>query len=212
MCDPATATLVIAGTSAVLGTASSIMQGQAQAEAASYNAQVARINAEAAARDRDARAQILEKQAQQREYKAEYEASLLRRKLAAIQGAARARAAASGVQIDSGSPLAVAEDIAKEGAMDIEMTLYNGAFDAWNLRNERFFAEQSGNVRVASYQNEAGLLEAQSHYDPTMDLLAGGVTFGSAATSFWGEKSSTTKAPRFAAYDGPRWVKGTVGR
>jgi len=198
MCDPATAALVIAGTSAVIGTASSVMQGQAQADAAAYNAQVARINAEAVARDREARVQILEKQAEQREYKAKYEASLVRRKLATIQGAARARAAASGVQIDSGSPLAVAEDIAKEGAMDIEMTLYNGAFDAWNLRNERFFAEQSGNVREASYRNEASLLEAQSHYDPTMDLLSGAVTFGGAMTSYSGTKTtSQTKAPRF---------------
>lgn len=92
---------------------------------ANYNAKVADNNAASARQD------------------AAYEANLQREQNRRVIGAQRAAGAASGLDITSGTPVAVLGDTAKAGEMDVLARLYAGESAAVGFNNDaaRFRAE-----------------------------------------------------------------------
>ena len=109
------------GVSAV-GTVAGGIQSQ---KVADYNAKVAENNAASARQD------------------AAYEAGLQREQVRRAVGAQRAAGAASGLDITSGTPVAVLGDTAKAGEMDVLARLYAGESAAVDYQNDaaRFRAE-----------------------------------------------------------------------
>lgn len=130
-----TSTLIGAGTSAI-GAAS---QGRAQAQAAQYQAAVARNNqavAEWQAQDALARGRVAEQNQ--------------RMKTSQFTGAQRAAAAASGVDVNSGSAADLQADAAMLGELDALTVRSNAGREAWGHR-----------VNAANAGANAGMLDWQ---------------------------------------------------
>ena len=116
-----------------------IIQGQGQKMAADYNAQIALQNAAIAGQQ-----SVAASEAQQRD---------AARKI----GAATAAYGASGVQTDSGSPLDVLAESARNASLDNLTLKYNYALKAQGLRNNAALSEAEG-----EYASTASILNAGS--------------------------------------------------
>lgn len=116
------AAIGIGGALSALGTAvgaiGSIAAGIQGQKVANYNAEVATNNA-AAERQRAA-----------------YEADITRGRVRQVVGAQRAAGAASGLDVRSGTPVAVLGDTAKAGEMDVLARLYQGESAATAYEND----------------------------------------------------------------------------
>jgi hypothetical protein len=112
----------IAGALSALGTligaAGSIASGISANNVAKYNAEVAQNNANA------------ERQ------RAAYEADITRGRVRQVIGAQRAAGAASGLDVRSGTPIAVLGDTAKSGELDVLARLYQGESAAVAYEND----------------------------------------------------------------------------
>lgn len=133
--DPVTFSIVAATASAVVGGVSAYQSGQAQQDAANYQAAVARNNAilaEQYAQAEIARGRVLE--------------DAKRQESAQRMGAVRAAAGASGLDVDSGSPLSLQAD-----------TAMLGEFDAQTIRNNSERAAHGYRVQGMNYTAQAQL-------------------------------------------------------
>lgn len=129
------ATLIGAG----LGAIGSIAQGNAASAVGEYNAQVAQNNATA------------ERQ------RAAYEAGMTRDRVRRVMGAQKAAFASSGLDIQSGTPLAVFGDTAKQGELDVLARLYGGEAAATAYQNDAARMRAEGKA-----QQKAGYIGAAS--------------------------------------------------
>lgn len=149
----------VAGT--LMGAAGAIQSGNAAKAAGDYNAQVAENNkivAERQAADALARGQIAEDEQ--------------RRKTMAIKGAQRAALGASGVALDSGSPLDILGDTAAFGELDALTIRSNAEREAYGYR-----------VQGMNFEAEAGLARAQGKAAQTAGYVgAGGTLLSGLAT------------------------------
>lgn len=116
---------ILSALGTVVSAAGSIAAGISSNNVAKYNAQVAENNASA------------ERQ------RAAYEADITRGRVRQVVGAQRAAGAASGLDIRSGTPIAVLGDTAKSGELDVLARLYQGESAATAYQNDaqRFRAE-----------------------------------------------------------------------
>ena len=119
-----------AGLAATLaGTAMSvygnIQSGKQASAAAAYNAKLAQRNAS-----------IAEMQAQDAERRGSVEEDRFRRQQSLLMGEQVSMLAASGVEVDSGSPLQILADTAEATEIDARTIRYNAAMEAWNYRNQ----------------------------------------------------------------------------
>lgn len=101
-----------------LGVVGSIASGIQGAKTAEYNAQVAENNAQSAKQE------------------AAYEAQMTRDQVRRVVGAQRAAGASSGLNIESGTPVAVLGDTAKQGELDVLARLYQGNAAATGFMNQ----------------------------------------------------------------------------
>jgi hypothetical protein len=127
----------IAGT--VVSAIGAMQSAQAQQDVANYNAKVADNNAVAESE------------------RAGYEAGMIEDEKRRVLAAQRAAGASAGVEIKSGTPLAVMGDSAKAGELDVLARLYGGQAAATAYRNDanRFRAEgkaamQAGKINAVS--------------------------------------------------------------
>ena len=113
---------IFSAISGVVGTAVSafgaIQAGNAQNDVAKYNAQVANNNATA------------------EQQRAAYDAGLIKDERRRVIGSQRAAMAANGLEISSGSPVAVLGDTSGQAEMDILARLYGGESAATAYRND----------------------------------------------------------------------------
>lgn len=111
----------------VLGTGLSMMgaraSSDAQAQAANYQAAVARNNQIIAQQYADRTTQAGMVKAEMQDYRTR-----------AMLGTAKAAQAASGVDVNSGSPAAVRRSIASIGELDKETIMYNAANEAYGYK------------------------------------------------------------------------------
>lgn len=140
MCfDPISISTIIGVASSLAGTAVSalgaVQAGKAQNEVAQYNAKVADNNATA-----------------ERE-RAAYDAGLIKDERRRVIGSQRAAMAANGLEISSGSPVAVLGDTTGQAEMDVLARLYGGESaaaayknDATRMRIEGKAAKQAGKI------------------------------------------------------------------
>ena len=177
MCTVLTALTAI---STVAGAAGSFMQGRAAQQSA---------NAQAAAERANAR--IAEEQARDSVKRGGLEELKLRRQLSIHQGQQRALLAASGVDIDSGSPLDLQMASINEGAQDMAATRFNAAREAWGY-----------DVQAANHRNAASAARAAGQNAMTQGLLGAGTSLLSAVTPYaGGSRAIKTKKPVASWYD-----------
>lgn len=129
MCEPTT---IIMGASLVLSAIGVGVQAYGQKKeqeaankAAEYNASMYERNAQIAQMQKtDAleRGKVAEKQ--------------FRLKISKLQGEQRADFGASGVVVDTGSPLDIALDTAEQGELDALTIRHNAAMEAWGFQNQ----------------------------------------------------------------------------
>ena len=120
------------------GVAGSISAGKAAENTANYNAKVAENNATA------------ERQ------RAAYEASITRDRVKQVMGAQRAAAASSGLDVQSGTPVAVLGDTAKSGELDVLARLYGGESQATALQNDATMFRAQGKAQKKASMINAG--------------------------------------------------------
>lgn len=122
--------MMVAG--GAMNATSQYQAGKAQSQIAGYNARVA------------------EAQAVDAIERGELEESRQRSSTQQLIGSQRARLAAQGIEIDSGSALEVQEDTAALGEMDALMIRNNAAREAWGYRTQ-----------AADYRNQGTIAKAQ---------------------------------------------------
>ena len=143
--------LALSAIGTAVGVASSIQQSQAQAAQQEYQSKIAQQNAKLA--EQQASAQRMQG----------YEAMAAERlKTAKLIGQQRAQAGASGVSLDSGSILDVAEDTAATGEMNAINAFnqgidsgYNSEIQAWNYESQA-----AGYDSAAGQARSSGLMSA----------------------------------------------------
>jgi len=101
------------------------------------------VNAQKAA---NYNATVLENQAKQTVLNSNTEATLRKRQLMKERSSAIAAYGASGVQINSGSPMAVLSDLASEAELDAALTRYQGEQEAKGLNSQAFMERQQGKI------------------------------------------------------------------
>jgi hypothetical protein len=160
MCDMIS--MAIAGVaSTALSAYGQIQAGQQAQAAADYNAAVARNNqiiADRQAEDAVKRGQVAEEEQ--------------RRRTRAIAGTQRAALAASGVQLDQGSPADILADTAQFGELDALTIRNNAEREAYGYR-----------VQGMNFGAEAGLQQGRASSAMTGAYLGAGSTLLSGATS-----------------------------
>ena len=164
------ASLIMSAVGTAIGVAGSIQQSQAQAAQMEYQSEIANRNAKLA--EQQASAQRMQG----------YEAMAAERlKTAKLIGQQRAQAGASGVSLDSGSFLDVAEDTAATGEMQAINafnqgidTAYNSEIQSWNYQSQAAGYDyasgqaQSSGIWNAIGQGIGGIADIGStwaHYD-----------------------------------------------
>lgn len=134
---------ILSGLAGLAGTAVSaigaVAAGNAQNDVAQYNAKIADNNARA-----------------ERE-RAAYDAGLIKDERRRVVGSQRAAMAANGLEVSSGSPVAVLGDTTGQAEMDILARLYGGESaataygnDATRMRIEGKAAKQAGGIRAGT--------------------------------------------------------------
>lgn len=136
MCDPVFTPLLLAA-----GTAVSVV-GQVQA-------------ADAAAEAAQVQGESINRQAGQELDAANAKAELIRKAARAQAGEARAAFSASGVSVDSGTPIKINEQITKGGEFDALNTLLSGSRSAQSLSDEA-----ASTIRAGQAQKQAGYMGA----------------------------------------------------
>lgn len=137
------------------GAGASIIGGVQSNNVAQYNSKVAENNAQA------------ERQ------RASYEANLQRENVRRVIGAQRAAGASSGLDITSGTPVAVLGDTAKAGEMDVLARLYAGESagvayenDARRMRAEGKAAKTAGFINAGTnLLSGFGKMAARNRYN-----------------------------------------------
>lgn len=155
----ATAVAAYASLAATLaGTAMSvygnIQSGKQARTAAAYNAKLAQREAG-----------IAEMRAQDAERRGAIEEDRFRRQQSLLMGQQASMLAASGVELDSGSPLQILADTAEATEVDARTIRYNSQMEAWGLRNQRdgYTAQsQLANVEGKNAKNNAYLSAGSS--------------------------------------------------
>lgn len=154
--DPVTLStiaIVTAASSAVVGGVSAYESGQAQRQAGEYQAAVARNNqvlAEQNAQAEEARGRVLEE--------------AKRNETANRQSGIRAAAGASGLDVNTGSPLRLQEDTALLGEQDA-LTVRNNAMRAahgFRVQGMNYGAQAQLDMMTAENASRAGALGAWS--------------------------------------------------
>jgi len=137
--DPMTIALVGVSALGTLTTAGAQMQqGQVAQQMASYN------NI------------ILNQRADQAQAEARARADIQARDSARRLGATRAAYGASGVDVNTGTPLEVMADEATEGELQRRLTLYQGDAQAYNLRQQGMLALAGGGAAANAADTAAG--------------------------------------------------------
>jgi hypothetical protein len=158
-----------------------LMQGQAASSAA---------NAQAAAEEQNAR--IADEQARDSMRRGAYDELKLRRQMSILQGQQRSALAASGVEVDTGSPLELQEASRREGDQDAAVIRFNAEREAWghqvqavNSRNAASAASASGRNAMTGALIGAGtsLLSTAGEYG---SLLKGRGTITPKGETLWG--------------------------
>ena len=162
MCDPVSmAVASFAGTA--LSAFGQVQAGQQAAAAAEYNAAVARNNqiiADRQAEDALKRGQVAEEEQ--------------RRRTRAMAGTQRAALAASGIQLDQGSPVDILSDTAQFGELDALTIRNNAEREAYGYR-----------VQGMNFGAEAGLQQSRAGSAMSSALIgAGGTLLSGAASSY----------------------------
>lgn len=148
---------IVAFSGAVLQAGTAVYGGIAQSSAASYSAKVAKINANQAGL-----------QAQEAETAGRVQTDQLRLRTSALIAQAETAEAANGLQVGSGTPVNILNDISRGGTLDVEKSQANTALTAWGYRTQQ-----------TAFENQAQLDNTQSK----QALLAGSL---SAASSLLG--------------------------
>lgn len=159
-----TAMLALQGLSTVGGAANAWAQGQSAQAGANFEAASLRMNAELA--------EGQAKDATQRGREAE---SRYRQQVKAVMSTQRARMAASGVSIESGSAVDVQADTAAIGELDALTIRNNAAREAWGYR-----------VQGAGLSSQAGLVEAAGRNAARGGAMAAGQTLLTGAINTYG--------------------------
>lgn len=160
MCDPITMT-ALAVSSAAVGTVGALQQGHAAAQAANYNASVSLQNAEQAKRNSEMASQS---------GMAEQEVQGLKNR--EQSGSIRANQGASGVGVNSGSFVDVAE------SQDMIGTL-----DAMNIRTRAVREAYNHEVASVDFKNRATLDKQEAKNAKTASYLGAGATILGGASS-----------------------------
>jgi hypothetical protein len=126
--------------SAVIGAAGAIRSAQAQSAASNYNAQVATQNASIAESQGNAAAEAQQRDAQRR------------------LGSTLAAFGASGVQTDTGSPVDVLTDSARQATLDNLTTRYNYKRGLGYTTQAQLDSASASNATTAGYLSAAGSL------------------------------------------------------
>ena len=134
------AALPILAGSAAVSAVGSIMQGQAQSDAANYNAAIARQNAEIARQQGEAAAQAQNRDAQRK------------------MGSMVAAYGASGVQSDTGSPMEALMDSARMATLDNLTIKYDADLRARGYQSQAVLS--SANAKSASTAGVIGAVGA----------------------------------------------------
>jgi hypothetical protein len=145
---------------AILGAVSSIAGGAAANASA---------KAQAAAMNQNAR--IAERQSSDAHIRGGLEELAIKRRMSVLNGAQRAQAAASGVDVNSGSMLDVQNASTREGSMDVALNEMNHAREAWGY-----------DVQASNYRNQASVARAEGRNAFTAGLIGGGASLLSLAT------------------------------
>ncbi len=157
---------------------SGIMQGVAANRAAQAEADAANRNARIAeAQSTDAVARGGKEELQQR------------RKMAILQGEQRAALAASGVNVDSGSALAMQDASASEGEQDAAAIRFNAAREAWGH-----------NVQATNFRNQASAAKAKGRNALTGGLIKGGTSLLSLAQPTTNSSRAKIRAGAFGGW------------
>ncbi|MBQ9526721.1 MAG: hypothetical protein IJR68_03845 [Fretibacterium sp.] len=156
---------------AAVGAAGTIMQGVAANRAAKAQAAAAEQNAA-----------IAEAQGHDAIERGGTEELRLRRQLAQQRGNARAQAAASGIDADSGSLLDVRNASISEGERDAAAIRYNAARERWGYQ-----------VQAQNYRNKALQARAAGRNALFGSLIGAGTQLGTAAWDQWGGTSPLVK-------------------
>jgi hypothetical protein len=153
----------------------SLVQGQAAKSAA---------NAQAAANEQNAK--MADEQARDAVRRGAYDELKLRRQMQILQGQQRAMAAASGIEVDTGSPLAIQEASRKEGDQDAAIIRYNAAREAWGH-----------GVQATNYRNAAAAARAQGKNAMTAGIIGAGTGLLSTGAEYAGylKGKTPTSAP-----------------
>lgn len=125
MCELATASLVMAGASAVVGGVGQMQAGAAAKAAGQYQAQVARNNAIIANYNADDA--LKRGQVEEQKYRGQ---------VSQLVGRQRAVLAANGVVVDEGSALDITSDTRAVGELDALTIRYNSEREAYNYRRQ----------------------------------------------------------------------------
>jgi hypothetical protein len=133
---------IIAAVAAVAGTAvaavSAVRSGEAQQQAEDYNAAVQKQEAETAQQASETQAQITAQQTRQK------------------LGEAASMYGASGVDVTTGSPLAVLSGMAQTGELNRQMNLWQGKTQATAFGNQAGLSLVSGTNAAAAGSIQAG--------------------------------------------------------
>lgn len=159
MCDPITAFAVAAGVGAY-GAYSSSQSAKAQAE---YQAEVERNNAKIAAYQRD---DAIARGGE--------EANRVQREAERMRGAQVVRLASNGLDISSGTPLAMIEDTVFFGQEDAATARNNAAREAWGYDVQRHNALASASMYSSAAKAQKPWLSAG------LSLLGSSAQFGAA--------------------------------
>lgn len=162
-------------------------QMQAARSQAAYQASIANQNAK-----------IAESQAMAAGQAGTLEQNQIRQRARQVEGSQKAAAAASGLDISAGSPLAILGDTAYLAEQDIQTSRYNTALQQWGL------TEQAKDYRSqAKYATEAGEQAAKSA------LLTGITSLAKQYSTFdnSGQTNKTTKKTTISPNS--KYVKNT---
>ena len=149
---------------AAIGAAGTVMQGMAANSAAKAQAQAAEQNA-----------RIAEAQGHDAIERGGDEELRLRRQAAIRRGNARAQAAASGIDADSGSMLDTRNADISETERDAAAIRYNAARERWGYQ-----------VQAQNYRNEASAARASGRNALFSSIIGAGTQLGTAAWNQWG--------------------------
>ena len=131
------------------------MSGMAQQQSGAYQAQIARNN------------QVIANQnADLAEFKGNQQVGVARERTAQMVGAQVAAGGASGVDVNSGSPLRAQQDTARIGEMDAQTILANAKRSAWGYR-----------VQAQNFGDEAEMASRRGNMGLFSSLIGGASTY-----------------------------------